>query len=187
MARPLSEEKKQAILKATTRLIAEDGLNASTSRIAKVAGVSEGTIFTYFSNKDELLNQLYLELKSQLRSALVFPSKTAELRELVWLSWEAFITWGIRNPLDYNALEKLSLCNQITETTKTKAAQEFCDVVHLLEKAMATGVLRHQSPDFVGSLMAAMAKTTMDFMTLDQSNSESVCKDGFAAFWNAVT
>lgn len=60
MARPRSEDKRQTILRAATQLFAEEGLNAPTARIAKAAGVAEGTIFTYFANKDVLMNQLYL-------------------------------------------------------------------------------------------------------------------------------
>ena len=70
MARPRSEDKRQAILLAAIRLFAEEGLNAPTARIARTAGVAEGTLFTYFASKDELLNQLYLELKGQLRAAM---------------------------------------------------------------------------------------------------------------------
>jgi hypothetical protein len=63
MARPLSEEKRTAILEATAEVVAMLGVSAPTAKIAKEAGVAEGTLFTYFANKDELLNGLYLELK----------------------------------------------------------------------------------------------------------------------------
>ncbi|MGB8810289.1 MAG: helix-turn-helix domain-containing protein, partial [Acinetobacter calcoaceticus] len=56
MARPRSEDKRNAILSAAIETLAELGERASTSKIAKVAGVAEGTLFTYFSSKEELLN-----------------------------------------------------------------------------------------------------------------------------------
>jgi AcrR family transcriptional regulator len=55
MARPLSEDKRTAILEAATEVVATLGLSAPTAKIAKGAGVAEGTLFTYFANKDELL------------------------------------------------------------------------------------------------------------------------------------
>ena len=58
MARPLSENKRNAILNAATQAVAALGTGASTAGIAKGAGVAEGSLFTYFSNKDDLLNQL---------------------------------------------------------------------------------------------------------------------------------
>lgn len=56
MARPRSEEKQQALLQAATDIFAEQGLAAPTSAIARKAGVSEGTLFRYFENKDVLLS-----------------------------------------------------------------------------------------------------------------------------------
>ncbi len=66
MARPKSEDKKQALLEAATQAIAQSGIAASTAVIARNAGVAEGTLFRYFATKDELINTLYLHLKQDL-------------------------------------------------------------------------------------------------------------------------
>ena len=58
MARPRSEDKQIALLEAATNVVAEQGLGAPTSLIAKRAGVAEGTLFRYFATKDELLTCL---------------------------------------------------------------------------------------------------------------------------------
>src|SRR5882757_3088831 len=71
MARTLSEDKRTAILEVATEVVAVLGVSAPTAKIAKGAGVAEGTLFIYFANKDELLNQLYLELKLELRDAMM--------------------------------------------------------------------------------------------------------------------
>ena len=71
MARPLSEEKKQALLTAATHAIAQLGISASTAIIAKKAEVAEGTLFRYFPTKDALFNALYLHLKKSLCSAIM--------------------------------------------------------------------------------------------------------------------
>ena len=62
MARGRSPDKRIAILGAAVHEIAETGLAASTAKIAGRAGVATGTLFTYFANKKELLNELYFEL-----------------------------------------------------------------------------------------------------------------------------
>lgn len=86
MARPKSEDKKQALLEAATAAFAQSGIAASTSAIARSAGVAEGTLFRYFATKDELLNELYLAIKLRLvrtkrsagwRSASASPTKPA--------------------------------------------------------------------------------------------------------------
>jgi AcrR family transcriptional regulator len=76
MARPLSDDKRTVILEAAAEVVAALGVSGPTAKIAKVAGVAEGTVFTYFATKDELLNQLYLEIKTDLRDAMMtgYPS-----------------------------------------------------------------------------------------------------------------
>jgi AcrR family transcriptional regulator len=72
MARPKSEDKRNAILDAATRVFAERGLTAApTSEISKQAGVAEGTLFTYFKTKDDLMNALYREIKLELADAMM--------------------------------------------------------------------------------------------------------------------
>ena len=51
MARPRSEDKRNAILAAAVQVIARQGTSALTSQIAKIAGIAEGSLFTYFVSK----------------------------------------------------------------------------------------------------------------------------------------
>jgi len=48
-----------AILEATVRILEQEGSDAATtSRIAEVAGVSVGTLYQYFANRDAILDAL---------------------------------------------------------------------------------------------------------------------------------
>ncbi len=186
MARPRSEDKRQKILSVATQLFAEEGLNAPTARIAKIAGVAEGSVFTYFASKDELLNQLYLELKSQLSKSAVIPQDVTGLQDRIRHAWNGYIAWGLEHPEAHKALAKLGVSSRITETTHAQVQLAFCDIVHLLGQAKSQGSLSHQSPDFIGSLMGAMADTTMDYIKGHPAEAERTCRDGFTAFWKAI-
>lgn len=57
-----SQEMVSAILEATARVLREGGADAvSTNRVAKVAGVSVGSLYQYFPNKDALIQALAVE------------------------------------------------------------------------------------------------------------------------------
>ena len=71
MARPLSEDKRDAILASAAELVAAMGTSAPTAKIAKGAGVAEGTLFTYFPDKDALLAALFLDIEGELAGALL--------------------------------------------------------------------------------------------------------------------
>lgn len=92
-----SRDTVDAILTATTRLLIKDGYaKLSTNRIAVVAGVSVGSLYQYFSSKEELVEEL-LERRTQAlvgelrrRVALLDGAPVEEvLRELVRLVLEA--------------------------------------------------------------------------------------------------
>lgn len=52
--------KREDILAATLELIAEEGLQSVTfAKIFKRANVGSGTLYNYFNNKEELVNELY--------------------------------------------------------------------------------------------------------------------------------
>jgi AcrR family transcriptional regulator len=58
-AQARSLEKVELILEAATRIIDRDGLTAlSTNRVAEIAGVSIGTLYQYFPNKQAILAAL---------------------------------------------------------------------------------------------------------------------------------
>jgi AcrR family transcriptional regulator len=52
MARPKSDDKRNAILTAAIATFAARGVwSTPTSAISKAAGIAEGTLFTYFGTK----------------------------------------------------------------------------------------------------------------------------------------
>src|ERR1700736_4651745 len=119
MAHPLSEDKRTAILEAAAEVVATLGVSAPTAQIAKGAGVAEGTLFTYFANKDELLNRLYLQLKTDLRDAIMadYPSG-GSLIDLCRHLWDRYIGWGSAHPLRRKAVRQLAVSDRITEESK---------------------------------------------------------------------
>lgn len=187
MARPLSEEKRLTILQAATELFAREGLSSSTAKIAKLAKVSEGTIFTYFNTKDELLNGLYIELKSKLRSTLVMPVDASDLQSKMQVAWNAYINWGIAYPNEHKVLAMLGLSGSITTETKEHGRQAFIEVLELIEIIAGQGPLRNQSIDYVGAIMAAIADVTIAFITQSPQNKKGISEDGYSVFWRAVS
>lgn len=64
--------KREDILNATLDLIDEEGLQSVTfAKIMKRANVGSGTVFNYFSNKEELINELYRESRKLLGENLM--------------------------------------------------------------------------------------------------------------------
>src|ERR1700743_2509681 len=147
MARPKTGDKRAAILRAATKTIAEDGVGASTASIAKAAAVAEGSLFRYFPDKDKLLNELYRELKLDMRSAMIagFPL-TGSLRKRVQHIWNAYVTWGLESPAKRRAMMQLSVSERITDQSRQEGQAGFEDATKAMRQLVARGKLSGLPP-----------------------------------------
>ncbi|SDS59313.1 DNA-binding transcriptional regulator, AcrR family [Gillisia sp. Hel1_33_143] len=60
-----SQLKREALVKATINLVNNNGFHATPmSKIAKMANVSPATIYLYFENKQDLINKVYIQVKT---------------------------------------------------------------------------------------------------------------------------
>lgn len=67
-----TDSKREAILKATLELVAERGFHDTPmSQVAKRSGASPGVIYHYFASKDELIRDLYREVKAVKARAML--------------------------------------------------------------------------------------------------------------------
>jgi AcrR family transcriptional regulator len=182
MARPKSEDKRDALMAAATRVIAAQGLSAPTAVIAREAGVSNGSLFTYFETKAALFNQLYLELTTGMATASLegLPVK-APLREQFSRMWSNWMRWATSNPDKRRALALLDVSDDIAQETRAASHQAMAEVAGMLELARARGPMRDAPMGFVLAIMNSLAETTMDFMVKDPANAGEHCTVGFDA------
>lgn len=122
-------DKKKALLDATLNLVNNDGFHkASMSKIAKLAKVAPATIYLYFENKQDLINSLYLTVKSSF-SEYAFKDYRDDLPvkkgfEIIWY-----------NIADYKL-------NKIDEATFLSQ----CDNSPIIDDAIAEEGLKHLQP-----------------------------------------
>jgi len=187
MARPKSDDKRSAIMAAATRIIAAHGLGAPTATIAKEAGVSNGSLFTYFATKDDLLNQLYVALKAEMGTAALdgLPTGGDSRGQLLHL-WSHWLRWATSRPEKRRTLALLDLADAITAESHQTASDALAGLRTLLERSRAHGPLRAAPLAFVVALMSALADATIDFMIRDPANADKHCLAAFEALWRMV-
>src|SRR5882672_1494151 len=143
MARPKSDEKRNAILEAATRVILTQGLSAPTADIAKEAGIANGSLFTYFETKARLFNHLYLELKAEM--AFVARKNLSEsegLREQFFHVWQNWMNWAVAYPEKRRASAQLGVSDEITPETRAAAHKTMARIAELMERSRVSGPMR---------------------------------------------
>ena len=187
MPRPKTGDKRAAILRAAAEAIAEGGIAVSTASVAKAANVAEGSLFRYFAEKDLLLNELYRELKLEVRRAMMagFPRSRA-LRKRIQHIWNAYIAWGMESPAKRKAMVQLTVSKRITDQSRKEGTSGFEDATEAMRQLVAEGKLAGLPPEFASDLLLAMAETTMAAMEANPAEAERYQTAGFEAFWSAT-
>lgn len=187
MARPRSDDKRSAIMAAATRVIAAEGLGAATASIAKEAGVSNGSLFTYFETKADLLNRLYLDIKTEMAAASLggLPAGS-DIRKQMLHIWSHWLRWAAAYPEKRKTLAHLGVSGDLTPETRQTGHQTMAGVAKLLERSRENGPMRDAPLAFVVTLMSATAEATIDFMMQDPVNAEKHSVAGFDALWRMI-
>lgn len=184
-----SIDKKTALLKATLSLINSGGIQAaSMSKVAKLAKVSPATIYLYFENKQDLINQLYLELKSDFGEVAF---KDYQLDQPVKKSFEQ-IWFNITN-YKLTHVEQSSFLSQCDNTpmvdkeSRQEGLLHLQPLIDLWARGKKEGIIKDLSP----FLLYAFTIYPMAFLL--NSNNKTHCqldndalKSAFQAAWDSI-
>ncbi len=187
MARPKSETKRNAILAAATTVFAERGLGAPTASISAVAGVAEGTLFTYFETKEVLLNALYCDIKVGLADAMMagFPRKKS-VRDRLAHVWRQYVDWGVTHPNEHAVLKLIEGWGALTGASKAAGSAPFIEVQNMADDAVRQRVIRDLPTAFIGAALSALAETTMHAMREDPKRAQLYRGAGFEMLWAGI-
>lgn len=153
------ENKKQAILDATLRLIYKNGFHGtSMSMVAKDAGVSAGIIYHYFKNKDELIVELYRDIKKEYAKIMteqIDNSKpiTLQLRNIC----EVTFMYNFNNPLIINFLQQFMLSPYYAMGIELEVREELDLVEDLFERGKKELILKDLPLPVIGTFIADVA------------------------------
>ena len=187
MAKPKSEDRRAALLEAAAHVFAENGLGASTASISAKANVSEGSFFTYFKTKDDLVNELYRDFRQQLADTIRadFPLR-ASTRERLEHVWSRYVLWGGQNPIARKALKLVSMSHVITETTRAESARLFAEVEKIQTDAVKQKKGPELPPEMASQVLKALAEMTMELIAKQPERTEEFRAAGFQMLWAAL-
>src|ERR1700704_4526771 len=188
MAKPKSEDKRNSILSAATQVFAERGLSAPTAAITSAAGVAEGSLFTYFKTKDELINALYREIKLELADAMMsgFPRKKS-VRHRVEHVWNGFVIWGVLHPEQRKVLAQLQVSGVLSKESIEAGSAPFVEMQNMIRNAIEQHILRAGLPiELISKMLAAGAEATMDLIVLKPDMANKYRNGGFEIYWAGI-
>lgn len=185
-------EKRTQIIEAAIDLFARDGFwNTPTSKITKHAKVSTGSLFNYFSSKDALIDEVYLQLWQE-QAAHISDSYPAGDSVQIRMEhiWFRYIDWGVRHPVRYKLLQQMKLSDMISQEAhqRSLAALEFASGV--IEEGIEARLFEQISAEFFTKLTVAQLEAAVTFAMEHNLKNMALTKHitrAFEIFWAGVT
>lgn len=182
-------DKRTALLSATLDLVSNHGFhNAPMAKIAKLADVSAGTIYNYFSNKQDLVDSLYLHVKDEFTNAAFQGyDKEKPVKEGIKLIWFNMIEYKMSNQKQANFLSQCENSQVISEKVREKALQHLQPLLELWERGQEEGVIKDVSP----YLLYAYAVYPLSFFVAVEKRdefhlSQEMQQQSFEMAWSAI-
>lgn len=103
-------DKRKKLLDSALKLFVEFGFHGTpTSKIAKEAGVANGTLFHYFATKEELIIALYVEIKEEMGCYISDNTDTSgSLKETIRKQYLASLYWALDNKTQFHYIQQFN-------------------------------------------------------------------------------
>jgi TetR/AcrR family transcriptional repressor of multidrug resistance operon len=102
------EQKEAAVREKAIEMIVKEGFDGmSMQKLAKAADVSPATLYLYFKNREDMVNQLYLETEKRFyESSLKGFDPEMSFEEGLWHQWKTRFKNISEDPLGFRFMEQ---------------------------------------------------------------------------------
>ena len=182
--------KRTAILEATLELISEHGFHGTAmSTIAEKADVGAGTIYRYFDNKEDLINQLYLEIKRQKGKAFLEGyAEDRPLRERFRTIWLNMLAYYMEHPRELAFMEQFDNSPFMNEEVMEAFSEDFEPIMRLFQYASREGILKDMPLPMLGTFAIEVAVSLAKHHAAGELALDDEMKElAMSASWDALT
>src|SRR6267378_4083862 len=148
--------KQDHILQTALGLFAAEGLAVPTAKIARKAGVANGTLFNYFPTKQDLIDALYLNNKKEVAQLLQAggAGNAKSLKESSFVVWNSYVRWAIANPLKHKVMNLFKTAHVLSPKVLAEADDIFKPLHTLVKNGIKKGEVMNLGLDYLYQIKA---------------------------------
>lgn len=182
-------ERKTLIIETARKVIVRDGLfDASIAKIAKEAGIPVGSVYTYYSSKEELINDIFISVKQEMGHHIFQPigTKVTEKKELK-IYWERAVDFGMKHQEKFFFAEQFANSPLIKPANKEEVKQSFERVFNLLKSGIEKGILKNMDLFILHNIIYTNITGTIKFCSHAQIKMDIQLKNQlFECCWDSI-
>ena len=183
-------DKRAALLNATLTLVNNHGFhNAPMSKIAQLAGVAPATIYLYFENKQDLVHQLYLDVKEDFsKNAFEGYHEDLSVKEGFKIIWFNIAGYKLSQIKQANFLSQCDNSPMIEEKIRVEGLKNLQPLLELWERGKKEGIIKPLS----AYVLYAFTINPLSFLLEMQERgiytlTEQEKSDTFDAAWDSIS
>ena len=190
MVRKPSPERRAKFLSSALKLFVRDGVqHASTAAIAQEAGTAAGTLFLYFPTKQDLINELALQLgREQSEYIQILLQPTLSAREAFRTIWDGSLRWFLQNMDAYKFIRQVRDSKLIDDAVAEESAKYFSYYFQTIQKGLEEGCIKPYPIELIGEMIYQTLAAVLNLLSRqpDQARREEYMQSGFDIFWNGI-
>lgn len=182
-------DKKEQIILAAMGLLSERGVQATPmSAIAKAANTGMGTIYNYFTTKEELINAIYLYIKrSEIHLIANAQDENASLKARFFSFYTSFINFYFKFPECFAFMDQFHSSPIITEETRIAGQQDFLPVIALIQQGQQDGIIKSIDLDALLHFLAGTITTYVRWVKgSGKENHQAMVDLQLRLVWDAI-
>lgn len=177
-------DKQKDLLAAALRLFVENGFHGTpTSKIAKEAGVANGTLFHYYSTKEDLIISLYIDIKKRMSEYMETKTAlTTDPKERFRIQFNEIILWSMDNKNEFYFIQQFHASPFAALLSPEVIKEQLSKSCDEIEEAINNKIFKKRSTDFILSLMSSHVYGISQYLTkakLSDKEQQKIIDDGF--------
>jgi AcrR family transcriptional regulator len=184
-------DKKAKVLDAALKLFVEFGFhNTPTSKIAKEAGISSGTLFYFFPTKDDLVVALYLSIKSKLGCEITESiSNETSFKEILRKYYTSTLNWAKVHRDEFKFMEQFNSSPYLKKIAEDEIQKYVKPLKELMQAATSSGILKRMDLDMIFTLISGHTFSINQYLILSEfpeTKRQIVISETFDLLWEMI-
>jgi AcrR family transcriptional regulator len=190
LVRTPNPDKREKFLNAALKLFVIHGVqNTSTAAIAKEAGTATGTLFLYFPTKQDLINELVLQIsndQSDYMKTLFDPSLSVP--DMFFTIWQGCIRWFFEHKDAYEYIQQVRDAGIVDEAIVQESGKSFVYFYDAIQKGIDEGALKPYPLEMIGAFLYQDIVAVMNLIRIQPGvkKQEEIIQAGFDIFWDGI-
>lgn len=187
----LHMDKQKELLAAAMKLFVEFGFHGTpTSKIAKEAGVANGTLFHYYKTKDDLIVALYVDIKMRMAGCLSEPVNEPSIKGKLKSLYLSTMYWALDNPYEFRFIQQFHSSPFLSKVTPEEIKEQATAHLRMIEEGIAQKVIKPMPVDFIFTLIMSHVFGVYQYLTendMDTTKRKTVIEETFEMLWKMMS